>query len=79
MSELLDNKVDIQDENVKIKISRFTQSLIEVVMEKIRRKNDCYAKFFIERKTFIRLYQKTGWSNFDELWITDSTLNEGSY
>ena len=25
----------------------------------------------------MRLYQKTGWSDFDELWVTDSTLNEG--
>ena len=24
------------------------------------------------------LYQKTGWSDFDELWVTDSTLNEGT-
>ncbi len=26
----------------------------------------------------VRLYQKTGWSDFDELWVTDSTLNEGT-
>ena len=24
------------------------------------------------------MYQKTGWSDFDELWVTDSTLNEGT-
>ena len=30
-----------------------------------------------ERKDFTRLYQKTGWTNFDELRVTDSTLNEG--
>ena len=25
----------------------------------------------------MRLYQRTGRTNFDELWVTDSTLNEG--
>ena len=24
------------------------------------------------------MYQKTGWTNFNELWVTDSTLNEGT-
>ena len=24
------------------------------------------------------LYQRTGRTNFDELWLTDSTLNEGT-
>ena len=24
------------------------------------------------------LYQRTGRTNFDELWVTDSTLNEGT-
>ena len=26
----------------------------------------------------MRLYQKTGWCDFDELRVTDSTLNEGT-
>ena len=26
----------------------------------------------------MRLYQKTGWTSFNELWVTDSTLNEGT-
>ena len=26
----------------------------------------------------MRMYQKTGWSDFDELRVTDSTLNEGT-
>ena len=26
----------------------------------------------------MRLYQRTGRTNFDELWVTDSTLNEGT-
>ena len=34
--------------------------------------------FFYWKEDFIRLYQKTGWSDFDELWVTDSTLNEGT-
>ena len=24
------------------------------------------------------MYQRTGWSDFDELWVTDSTLNKGT-
>ena len=26
----------------------------------------------------MRLYQKTGGTDFDELWVTDSELNEGT-
>ena len=26
----------------------------------------------------MRLYQRTGRTNFNELWVTDSTLNEGT-
>ena len=29
-------------------------------------------------KDFIRLYQKTGWTDFNELQVTDSTLNKGT-
>ena len=32
---------------------------------------------YIDR-CIIRLYQKTGWFDFDELRVTDSTLNEGT-
>ena len=35
-------------------------------------------KSFDWKEDFIRLYQKTGWANFDKLWVTDSTLNEGT-
>ena len=37
MSELLDNQVDTQHENLKIKILGFTQAIIEVAMKEIRR------------------------------------------
>ena len=43
---------------------------------KERRKNDGRVKFFYCMKG--GLYQKTGWSDFDELRVTDSTLNEGT-
>ena len=33
MSELLDNQIDTQNENLKIKIPGFTQTLVEVVMK----------------------------------------------
>ena len=36
--------------------------------------NDCQIKNYLMK--FIRLYQKTGQIYFDELWVTDSTLNE---
>ena len=45
---------------------------------KERRKNDGCVKFFYWKEDFIRLYQKTGWSDFDELRVTDSTLKKGT-
>ena len=46
--------------------------------ESRKKENDGRVKFFYWKEDFIRLYQKTGWSDFDELWVTDSTLNEGT-
>ena len=49
MSELVDNQVDTQNENLKIKIPGLTEVLIEVVMKiekRIRRKNNSHAKIF---------------------------------
>ena len=43
-----------------------------------KKEKDGRVKFFYWKEDFIRLYQKTGWSDFDELWVTDSTLNEGT-
>ena len=45
---------------------------------KRKKKNNGHVKFFYWREDFIRLYQKTGWSDFDELRVTDSTLNEST-
>ena len=53
MSELLDKQVDIENENLKIKIPRVHASPRKVCNENKR---------------------KTGWSDFDELRVTDSTL-----
>ena len=50
----------------------------KVCDENKRRKNDDRVKFFYWKEDFIRLCQKIGWSDFDELWVTDSTLNEGT-
>ena len=47
-------------------------------MKERRRKNDGRVKFFYWKEDFIRLYQKTGWSDFDELRVTDSTLKKGT-
>ena len=43
-----------------------------------KEKNDSRVNIFYWKEDFIRLYQKTGWSDFDELRVTDSTLNEGT-
>ena len=48
MSELLNNQIDTQNENLKIKIPGFTQALIEVAM-KIK-KNDCCIKNFVMKE-----------------------------
>ena len=40
MSELLDNRVDTQNENLKIKIPGFTQAFVEVVAMKIKKQTN---------------------------------------
>ena len=47
-------------------------------VEERKKENDGRVKFFYWKEDFIRLYQKTGWSDFNELRVTDSTLNEGT-
>ena len=71
MSELLDNQVDIENENLKIKILGFAQALVKVAMkiQRNKEKNDCHAKKFMRGK-------KTGRTDFGKLQVTDSTLNE---
>ena len=52
----------------------------EIKRKKVERKkkNDSRVNIFYWKEDFIRLYQKTGWSDFDELRVTDSTLNKGT-
>ena len=67
MSELLDKQVDIQNEKSENRNSGVHASPRKVCDENERR---------IRRlpcKKFIRLYQKTGWADFNE-----PTLNEGT-
>ena len=40
-------------------------------MKMKERKNNYHVKIF-------KLYHKTGLTDFEELWVTDSTLNEGT-
>ena len=54
------------------------QKVCDKNKRKKEEKNDGRVNFFYWKEDFIRLYQKTGWSNFDELRVTDSTLNEGT-
>ena len=51
---------------------------MKIKERKKEKENDGRVKFFLLEGGLIRLYQKTGWSDFDELWVTDSTLNEGT-
>ena len=60
-------KYDVQNENLKILILRFMQASERCAM-KTRK---------CERKDFIRLYQKIGWADFDELQVNNTTLNKG--
>ena len=77
MSELLDKQVDTKNENIKTKNCGVHTSPRKVCDEN-RRKNDCHVNFLLKGGLYKRLYQKTGWSDFDELQVTDSTLNEGT-
>ena len=83
MSELLDKQVDTENENLKIKIPGFTQALVNCAMKikesrRIGRRKWLPHKFFYLKEDFIRLYQKTGSSDFNKFQGTDSTLNEGT-
>ena len=49
MSELLDNQVDTQNENLKIKVPGFTQALIKRAMKIKIEEKDCCAKRIIGR------------------------------
>ena len=83
MSELLDKQVYVLNEcfNINSGIHAGGHASPRKVCDENKRKK-------VERKKekendgrvkiFIRLYQKTGWSDFDQLWVTDSTLNEGT-
>ena len=45
---------------------------------KMKEKNDDRVNIFLWwKEEFIRLYLKNGRTNFDELWDSVSTLNEG--
>ena len=54
------------------------RKLCDEYKRKKKEKNDSHVNIFYWKEDFIRLYQKTGWSDFDELRVTDSTLNEGT-
>ena len=53
MSELLDNQVDTQNENLKIKIPGFTQALVEVAM-KIKKQTNKQRKTTAAQKNLMR-------------------------
>ena len=58
------------------KYSRVHTNPQKVCDENGERKMMTLKNNFIERKDFIRLYQKTGWTDFDE--VIDSWYNEGT-
>ena len=76
MSELLDNQVNTQNENLKIKVPGFTQALIKRAMKIKIEEKDCRAKRIIG--VIYKAISETGWVNFDELRVTESTSNEGT-
>ena len=81
MSELLDKQVYVLNEYFKYKFPGVTKAHEKCAMkikERKKKKTTAAYNFFYWKDDFIRLYQKTGWSDFDELWVTDSTLNEGT-
>ena len=82
MSELLDKQVNVQKESLKKTsgvhaTSRKPTKKCAMKMKE-RKKRPPHKNFCGERKDFVRLYQKTGWTNFDELQVIDSSNNEGT-
>ena len=47
------------------------------VMKIKERKNNCRVKNFDGRKDFVWLYQKSDMTNFDELWVNNSSHTKG--
>ena len=47
-------------------------------MKMKRRKNNDHVNILWWKEELIRLYQKNGGTDFDELWDTVSTFNEGT-
>ena len=76
MSELLDKQVYVQ---IKIlKISQGSHKPMKKVCDEngSKKKKQRLRNFFWWKEEFIRLYQKSGWTDFNELQDTISTLNE---
>ena len=65
-------KCDTQNENLKYNFR------VHASPYKGKKKKRLPHKNVLTKEDFIWLYQKTGWINFDELQVTDSTLNEGT-
>ena len=76
--KLLDKEVNVQNESLFRGSCKLPQAHKKCVMKMKERKNDCHLKICDERKDFIRLYQKTGWTDFNELQVIDSSNNEGT-
>ena len=77
MSELLDKQVNVQKESLKKTSRVHATSCKKCVMKMKERKKKLLCKNFCgERKDFVRLYQKTGWTDFDELQVISN--NEGT-
>ena len=74
MSELLDNQVDTQNENLQIKILGFMQAIIEVVMKEIRKLP--YKISLLKGEDYKAISED--WLVRFRLRVTDSILNEGT-
>ena len=76
----LDKQVNAQKECLKIKFrgSRKPTKRCAMKMKVEEKKRRPLKNIFIEGKEFIKLYQKTGPTDFDELRVIDSPYNEGT-
>ena len=87
MSELLDKQLNVQKESLKKtsglhansrKPTKKVCNENERKKQRKKKKRLPHQKNFCGRKDFIRLYQKTGSTDFDELQVIDSSNNEGT-
>ena len=74
MSQLFRQTSECTKESLKMKSQGSHKPTKKSAMKMKERRWRCF-KIITEGKDFMRLHQKTGWTNFNGLWVIDSRYN----